>query len=78
MTGPLCCALELDRTLYIDYALIKKFKRNLSLIQPLAWEPPYAAGATLKKKKKKKRKEIYLNILAKRYVCRAVHYSTAA
>ena len=24
-------------------------------IQPLAWEPPYAAGAALKKKKKKKR-----------------------
>ena len=33
-----------------------------ALIQPLAWEPPYAAGATLKKKKRKekKRKEIIL------------------
>ena len=26
-------------------------------IQPLAWEPPYAAGSALKKKKKKKPKE---------------------
>ena len=25
-------------------------------IRPLAWEPPYAAGAGLKKKKKKKKK----------------------
>ena len=27
-----------------------------ALIQPLAWELPYAAGATLKKIKKKKKK----------------------
>ena len=27
-----------------------------ALIQPLAWEPPYAVGAALKKKKKKKKK----------------------
>ena len=27
------------------------------LIQPLAWEPPCAASATLKKKQKKKRKK---------------------
>ena len=26
-------------------------------IQPLVWEPPYAAGAALKKKKKKKKKK---------------------
>ena len=26
-------------------------------IRPLAWDPPYAAGAALKKKKKKKRKK---------------------
>ena len=26
-----------------------------ALIQPLAWEPPYAKGATLKTKKKKKK-----------------------
>ena len=27
-----------------------------ALIQPLAWEPPYAAGAALNSKKKKKKK----------------------
>ena len=27
-----------------------------ALIQPLAWEPPYAAGVALKSKKKKKKK----------------------
>ena len=27
-------------------------------IQPLAWEPPYAAGAVLKAQKKKKKKKI--------------------
>ena len=29
---------------------------------PLAWEPPYAAGAALKKKKKKKKKRQKKNI----------------
>ena len=29
-----------------------------TLIRPLAWEPPYAAGAALKSKKKKK-KDVY-------------------
>ena len=29
----------------------------VALIGPLAWEPPYATGATLKKKKKKKKRE---------------------
>jgi len=38
-----------------------------SPIQPLAWEPPYASGAALKKKKKRKkekerRKEAKLNL----------------
>ena len=28
-----------------------------ALIQPLAWELPFAASATLKRKKKKKKKE---------------------
>ena len=28
----------------------------VALIVPLAWEPPYAAGAALKSKKKKRRK----------------------
>ena len=29
----------------------------VALIRPLAWEPPYAAGVTLKKKPKKKHLE---------------------
>ena len=29
-----------------------------ALIQPLAWEPPYACGAALKRQRKKKKKEI--------------------
>ena len=28
-----------------------------ALIRPLAWEPPYAAGAALEKTKKKKKKK---------------------
>ena len=28
-----------------------------ALIQPLAWEPPYAVGATLKGQKKKKKRK---------------------
>ena len=31
-----------------------------ALIQPLAWEPPYAVGAALKRQKKKKRKVIII------------------
>ena len=30
---------------------------SLAKIQPLAWEPPYAAGVTLKRKKKRKKKK---------------------
>ena len=30
---------------------------TVALIQSLAWGPPYASGAALKKKKKKERKE---------------------
>ena len=30
----------------------------IALIQPLAWEPPYAAGAALKRQKTKKKKEL--------------------
>ena len=31
----------------------------VALIRPLAWEPPYAAGAALKSKKKKEKKRIF-------------------
>ena len=42
-----------------------------TLIQPLAWEPPYAAGVTIKsqkkkKKKKKKKKEILRYVIYQR------------
>ena len=30
---------------------------SVALIQPLAWEPPYAASAALKKKKKEKKRK---------------------
>ena len=33
-----------------------------ALIQPLAWEPPYAMGAALKRPKKKKKKIIDLGV----------------
>ena len=39
-----------------DRALLLLWRRKaaVALIRPLAWEPPYAAGAALKKQKKKK------------------------
>ena len=40
---------------------------QLQLIQPLAWELPYAAGAALKRQKKKKR------LPAKELVARPYH-----
>ena len=43
----------------LDLALLWLWRRLavLALIQPLAWEVPYAAGVALKSKKKKKKKE---------------------
>ena len=42
-----------------DLALLLLWHRlaAIALIQPLAWELPYAVGASLKSKKRKKRKE---------------------
>ena len=42
-----------------DVALLWLWRRlaAAALIQPLAWEPPYAAGAALKRPKKKKDKD---------------------
>ena len=34
----------------------------VTLIRPLAWEPPYAAGASLKRQKTKRKKVIKLEI----------------
>ena len=50
------------RRLGSDLALLWLWYRlaAVALIQPLAWEPPYATGAALKKKKKKKNRGIAL------------------
>ena len=40
-----------------DLALLWRRLAAVALTQPLAWEPPYAAGVALKKIKKRKRKE---------------------
>ena len=52
------------RRLSLDLALLWLWRRLAAIaqiIRPLAWEPPYAAGAALKKKterpKRKKEKE---------------------
>ena len=46
----------------------------VALIGPLAWEPPYAAGAALEKGKKTKKKIIY-NRLLRFIVCLFINYS---
>ena len=38
-----------------DLALLWHRPAAVALIRPLAWEPPYAEGATLKRPKKKKK-----------------------
>ena len=49
------CCVGLDLTLlWLWYRLA-----GAALIQPLAWELPYAVGAALKKKKKKKEKKCH-------------------
>ena len=40
-----------------------------ALIRPLAWEPPYAAGAALEKTKKRKDKKKYKLILTHIFKC---------
>ena len=45
----------------LDLALLWLWRSRLvatAPIRPLAWEPPYAAGAALKKQKKNKTKKI--------------------
>jgi len=36
------------------------YRTATALIQPLAWEPPYAMGVALKRKKKRRGCEIYI------------------
>ena len=57
------CCLELQHR-FTDMAQIWRHcgcgVDSAALIQPLAWDPPYAMGAVLKKKAKKKKKESIL------------------
>ena len=43
----------------LDLVLLWLWRRlaAVALIRPLAWDPPYTAGAALKKAKKKKKKK---------------------
>ena len=41
----------------MDVALLWHRPVATALIRPLAWEPPYAEGAALKRQKAKKKKE---------------------
>ena len=43
-----------------------------ALIRPLAWEPPYAAGAAVEKTKKKKKKKKKKNLTAVAWVAAEV------
>ena len=47
-----------------DLALLWLWHRPVAVtrIQPLAWEPPYAMGAALKKTKDKKKKKITFSL----------------
>ena len=46
-----------------DPALLWLWRRPAAtaLIRPLAWEPPYAAGAALQKKKRKRKRKLGSN-----------------
>ena len=66
----MCCGVGRRRGL--DPALLWLWRRPAAaaLTGPLAWEPPYAGGATVEKakrqkgkKKKKKRKDMWYNPL---------------
>ena len=49
---------------------------ELAPTRPLAWEPPYAAGAALKRKREReKKKYIYIYIYSHSYGCEMVSHS---
>ena len=50
---------DVGRRCGLDLALLWLWRRPAAtaLFRPLAWEPPYAAGAALEKPKKKKKEE---------------------
>ena len=39
----------------------------IALIRPLAWKPPYAAGAALKRQKRKKERKKHLKFLYRKF-----------
>ena len=54
-----CCELwhRLQTWLGADVSVAMYRPAAITLIRPLAWEPPYATGAALKSKKKKKKEK---------------------
>ena len=56
---------DVDHRRGSDLALLWLWHRLAAIaqIRPLAWEPPYAAGAALKNKKNKTKQKINLNFL---------------
>ena len=54
---PCCCGCGVGCRRGLDLALLWLWSRLAAsaLIRPLAWEPPYAAGATLEKDKRQKK-----------------------
>ena len=61
-----------------DPALLWLWRRPaaVALIRPLAWEPPYALGAALKRQKRKRKKLIHSNILMYMYVYVCIYIYT--
>ena len=45
-----------------DLMLLWLWLAAIALIEPLAWESPYATGTTLKRQKTKKKKKKVLNV----------------
>ena len=54
-----------------DLSLLWLWRRPAAAapIRPLAWEPPYAEGVTLKTRQKKKKKKEYVCVDAYVFVC---------
>ena len=51
------CGVSCSRGLDPTMLWLLRAPKAVAWIQPLAWEPPYALGAALKKQKKKKKKK---------------------
>ena len=55
----------------LDLALLWLWCRPAAtvLILSLAWEPPYALGAALKRPKKKKKSQIWISMIQNKELC---------